>query len=104
MAGSDYDLVDYRFGTDGGSISWQGACNHASLTGWVKATQAIISISVFCDKMTPPSAAFNLRWRNATDSGIFATLVTGSGELRAGISAGAITNGDPVGTSNRCQT
>jgi hypothetical protein len=107
LAGSDYSVTNNRVGLDGvSSITWQIACDGdpPDITGWDTANKAIISVFFQSTVHNPDPESFNPRWRNVTDSGSFATLVTGSGELRAGTSAGAITNGDPVGGSAGCQT
>lgn len=104
MGAPEYVTNGTRIGKDGaGSITWDVACD-VSETGWTKTTKAIVSVDCVSDTHTPPSASFQLRWRNLTDSpaGAFATLVQGSGELRAGTSAGAISNTDPVGDPQNC--
>jgi len=107
VAGSDYSLINERIGIDGVStITWQGACDHAGLTDWSVDDQAIVSIYVQSVSHTPATRSFQLRWRNKTDNptGSFSTFSLVAGELRSGVSAGAITNGDPVGGSAGCQT
>jgi len=105
VAGSDYSLTNERIGIDGAvSITWQGACDHAGLTDWSVDDQAIVSIYVQSISHTPATRSFQLRWRNKTDSGTFATLSLVTGEVRSGVSAGCIANGDPVGGSAGCQT
>ncbi len=97
---------DVRYGEDGASsITWSAACN-TSVTGWDAATQLIVAAWFSSSDHSPGSKYVQLRWRNKTDNptGSFANLVTGSGELRAGTSAGCITNADPVGSSSACQT
>ncbi len=104
MGAPEYVTNGTRIGKDGaGSITWNEACD-VSVINWLETEQAIISVDCFSDTHTPPSASFQLRWRNLTDSpgGAFNTLVTGSGELRAGTSAGAISNTDPVGDPQNC--
>ena len=104
MAGSDYDIDGGRIGIDGASsIGWVAACNTSSIA-WNKANQAIIAANALSDSHTPASESFKLQWRNKSDSGTFADLVTGSGELRAGTSAGCITNGDAVASQDGCGT
>lgn len=104
MGAPEYVTNGTRIGVDGaGSITWNVACD-VSEVDWDKADKAIISVDCVSDTHTPPANSFQLRWRNYTDSpgGAFATLVTGSGELRAGTSAGAISNTDPVGDPQNC--
>ncbi len=102
--GSDYALnpvANTRIGEDGaGSITWNVACQIDEVD-WVKTVQAIISVDCLSGAHSPGSESFQLRWRNLTDAGSFATLTT-SGELRRGISAGAINNTDPVGDPQNC--
>ena len=100
---TDYSEDGSRVGLDGGSISWQAACE-TSVTDWVKTNQVIFSAQANSSSHTPASESFRLQWRNVSDSGTFADLVTGSGELRAGVSAGAITNTDPIGSGDGCGT
>lgn len=100
----EYATNGTRIGVDGaGSITWNVACDVGEID-WDKADQAIISVDCQSGTHTPPSASLQLRWRNLTDSpgGAFNTLVTGSGELRAGTSAGAISNTDAVGDPQNC--
>ena len=102
--GPEYATNGTRIGEDGvSSITWNVACD-VSETGWVKSVQAIISVDCQSGSHTPPSASLQLRWKNFTDNpgGSFATLVTGSGELRGGASAGAISNTDPIGDVQNC--
>jgi len=101
---SDYTLDGGRVGLDGASsITWQEVCD-TSVVDWVKTNKAIIAATCYSESHSPASESFKLRWRNATDGGSFADLVTGSGELRAGASAGCITNTDPVGDECGCAT
>ncbi|MHA2055251.1 MAG: DUF2341 domain-containing protein, partial [Candidatus Hodarchaeales archaeon] len=107
MGGTDYVLPgtsNSRIGEDGASsITWSGACD-LDIGSWDTANKLIISIHALSTKHTPGSETFKIRWRNVTDSGSFADLVTGSGELRAGTSAGALVNGTTVTNSSGCQT
>lgn len=92
-----------RIGVDGaGSITWNVVCD-VSETGWVKTNQPIISVDCQSGSHTPPTGSFQLRWRNFTDSpgGAFAPLSV-VGELQRGISAGCISNTDPVGDVQNC--
>lgn len=101
-----WSAEDIRFGEDGASsITWSEVCN-TSVTGWSKATQLIVAAWGYTPDHTPGSKSLKLRWRNYTDypEGAFADFVTGSGELRAGTSAGCITNTDAVASSSGCQT
>lgn len=93
------DLV--RLGEDGVSITWNVACD-TNITGYDKTTQIIVSAWFRSTDHSPSNITLKLRWRNVTDGGSFADLVTGSGELRAGTSSGAITNGDQVSASSGC--
>ena len=65
----------------------------------------IVAATAVSASHTPELQSFKIRWRNFTDSpaGAFTDLITGSGELRAGTSAGSITNTDPVGSGCGCQ-
>lgn len=104
MGAPEYITNGTRIGEDGaGVITWDEACD-VSKTGWVKTNKAIVSVDCQSGTHTPPDDSFQLRWRNLTDSpaGAFNTLITGSGELRAGTSAGAISNTDPVGDPQNC--
>lgn len=106
MAGSDYISSNIRFGLDGASsITWQAACD-VSISDWALEDLLIVAAFGQAGAHASDPESFQLRWRNKTDNptGSFATLVTGSGELRAGASAGAITNTDPIGASAGCQT
>lgn len=101
---TDYTLDGSRIGIDGASsISWQGVCE-ALIADWDKSDQAIVAATAASGSHTPASESFQIRWRNKTDypAGAFAALITGSGELRAGTSAGCITNTDPVGANCGC--
>ena len=101
---TDYNEDGARIGLDGASsITWQAACEVAVID-WDKTDQVIFSAHANSTSHAPASESFRLQWRNVSDSGTFADLVTGSGELRAGISAGAIINTDPVGSSDGCGT
>lgn len=103
MAGSDFSFDSARIGQDGASsITWQAVCG-TSVADWVKTNKAIISVFITSASHTPASEALKLRWKNLTDGGSFADLTT-SGELQRGVSAGCITNADPVGSSAGCQT
>jgi hypothetical protein len=62
------------------------------VTDWVKTDEVIFSANAASGSHTPDVESFKLQWRNKSDSGTFADLVTGSGELRAGTSAGCITH------------
>ena len=100
-----WSLSDIRFGQDGASsVSWSAACN-TSKTGWDKSNKLIVSAYVTTNDHSPGSKSMKLRWRNKTDnpSGSFADFVTGSGELRAGASAGALSNGTTVTTAAGCR-
>jgi hypothetical protein len=96
-----------RFGADGGaSVSWDEACDVSSVD-WDTAVKLIVSASLHSSDHTPGSKSLKLRWRNKTDNptGSFADLVTGSGELRAAASAGALSNTTtPVTTAAGCDT
>lgn len=95
----EYVTNGTRIGKDGaGSITWNEACD-VSVTGWIETEQAIISVDCVSDSHTPPSDSFQLRWR--VSGGTFAAL-TSSGALRAGTSAGCISNTDPVGDPQNC--
>lgn len=101
MGGSDYTVSDSRIGQDAVSnIIWRGNCG-LDVLDWVKTNKAIIAASITSSAHAPASESFQLRWRNLTDAGSFATLTT-SGELRRGISAGCITNTDTVGDPSLC--
>lgn len=101
MGDSDYDLSNSRGGNDGASsISWLAACD-INLADYVKTNKAIIAFLLTSTAHTPNPESFKIQWRN-TDGGTFADLITGSGELRAGVSAGCITNTDPVGSGSGC--
>jgi hypothetical protein len=102
IVASDYGPDGARIGKDGAStITWQAACD-TSVTDWVKTDEVIFSANAASGSHTPDLESFKLQWRNKSDSGAFADLVTGSGELRAGTSAGCITNGDPVNSTDGC--
>lgn len=103
MAGSDYAVDGARIGKDGVSIIWQAACDTA-VTNWTKTDEVIFVANALSSSHAPASESFKLQWRNKSDSGTFADLVTGSGELRAGTSAGCITNGDAVASQDGCGT
>jgi len=100
------DIADFvRFGEDGVSvITWSVVCN-TSVTNWNKSTKLIVSAWFRDSDHTPSNIAIKLRWRNLTDNptGSFIDLTT-SGELQRGVSGGAITNTDPVGSSAACGT
>ena len=105
MGGTEYAVDGSRIGLDqAGAIAWQEACDTV-VTGWDIADQAIVAITAQCGAHTPPGESFKIRWRNKTDSpaGAFADLVTGSGEIRVGASAGCITDTDPVGAECGCE-
>lgn len=102
IVASDYNPDGARIGKDGAvTITWQAACD-TSVTDWTKTDEVIFSANAASGSHTPDLESFKLQWRNKSDSGAFADLVTGSGELRAGTSAGCITNGNPVGSSDGC--
>ena len=104
MAGSDYVNDGARIGKDGAStITWQAVCD-GSVIDWLKADEVIFSANAVSGAHAPDPESFKLQWRNVSDGGTFADLVTGSGELRAGTSAGCITNTDPVGSQDGCGT
>lgn len=101
--GPEYATNGTRIGIDGaGSISWQAACDN-DVIDWDKADKAIISVNCTSSTHTPPSASLQLRWQNNTDAPMspFVPFTT-SGELLRGISAGCITNTDPVGDIQNC--
>ena len=98
---SDYDVRNFRIGKDGASsIAWQAACD-TNVTDYIKADQAIISVFIGSSSHTPATEQFKLQWKDTTDTGSFAD-VTSSGEIIRGISAGAISNTDPVGGTAGC--
>lgn len=100
--GPVYSVSGSRIGQDGASsISWQASCE-VDVSGWVKTNKIIIAGVLTTGEHAPSAGSFQLRWRNVTDAGSFAILVSGSGELRAGTSAGCITNTDPVGAFSGC--
>lgn len=101
--GPEYATNGARIGIDtAGSISWQAICDN-DVIDWDKADKAIVSVDCTSSSHTPPSASFQLRWQNQTDApmGPYVPLTT-SGELQRGISAGCITNTDPVGDIQNC--
>lgn len=103
MGGSDYVQAGNRIGKDGiSSITWQSSCG-IDVVDYTKADQAIIAAILTSSAHTPPLTSFQLRWRNFTDnpSGSFIAFTT-SGELQRGVSAGCISNTDPVADPSAC--
>ena len=99
MGGSDYSVAGSRVGKDGAvSISWQGACD-VEIVDYTRSDQAIIAVTITSAAHTPPSQSFQLRWRPV--GGSFLPFLS-TGTLRGGISAGCITNTDPVGSASGC--
>ena len=99
MGAPEYITNGTRIGVDGAAvITWNEACD-VSVVNWLETNQAIISVDCVSSSHTPPSDSFKLRWR--VQGGAFADL-TGAGALRAGTSAGCISNTDPVGDPQNC--
>lgn len=92
-----------RVGKDGVTILWQGLCD-VDISDWQISNKAIIAAICTSSVHAPGSESFKLRYRNKTDNptGIFMELFYLFGELRSGISAGCITNTDPVGRESTC--
>ncbi|KKN86544.1 hypothetical protein LCGC14_0267200 [marine sediment metagenome] len=104
MTASDYDSEGGRIAKDHATtMTWEAACG-VDVTGWVKTNKLILSYGIVSTKHTPTAASFTLQWRNVTDAGSFTNLVSGSGELRTGVSAGLLVNNDPIGDSAGCES
>ena len=97
---TDYEVDGSRIGVDGaGAVSWSAVCD-TPVAGWNEGNQLIISISATSSSHTPGTESFQIRWR--VSGGSFAAI-TDAGALRNGLSAGYLSNVDPVGSGAGCQ-
>ena len=98
-----WTVSSIRFGYDGASsITWADACDTNVLNiDRNLHPKLIISTFLSSSDHSPGSHYFSLR--AAIDGGSF-ELITSTTSILRGISAGCITNNDPVGSSAGCQT
>ena len=99
-----YYIRGGRIAKDGSvSITWQDACG-VDITGYDKSDYAVIAFVTATEDHSGGSETLRLQWRDVTDSGSFADVISGSGEVRAAASAGYLNNGDACGTLSGCNS